>query len=80
MKKATLLFCALWFALSSPAQQKAVSINETGAAPDASSILDVQSTTKGILFPRMTSMADRLVALLFPTYIMLLVSTGVPVI
>ncbi|MBI4649018.1 MAG: tail fiber protein [Bacteroidia bacterium] len=55
MKKTTLLFCALWFALSSNAQQKAVSINETGAAPNNASILDVSSTTKGVLFPRMSS-------------------------
>ncbi|MBI4648152.1 MAG: tail fiber protein [Bacteroidia bacterium] len=55
MKKATLLFCALWFALSSPAQQKAVSINETGASPDNSAILDISSTAKGLLIPRMTS-------------------------
>lgn len=31
-----------------------VSINTSGAAPDASAILDVSSTTKGLLPPRMT--------------------------
>lgn len=30
------------------------SINEDGSAPDASSILDIQSTDKGVLFPRLT--------------------------
>jgi len=35
------------------------SINTTGNAPDASAILDVQSTSKGMLVPRMTS-AQRL--------------------
>ncbi|MEO6721821.1 MAG: tail fiber domain-containing protein [Ferruginibacter sp.] len=35
--------------------QKGVSINGTGAAPDASAILDVSSTTKGLLSPRMTA-------------------------
>ena len=32
-----------------------VGINGTGAAPNASSMLDVVSTTKGMLIPRMTS-------------------------
>jgi len=31
------------------------SINDSGADPDASAILDVQSTTKGMLVPRMTT-------------------------
>jgi len=31
------------------------SINATGTAPDASAMLDVQSTTKGILVPRMST-------------------------
>ncbi len=34
---------------------QAVSINASGAAPDAQSILDVSSTSKGVLLPRMTS-------------------------
>lgn len=34
---------------------QAVSVNSTGAAPDAESILDVSSTTKGVLLPRMTT-------------------------
>ncbi|MCF6365344.1 MAG: hypothetical protein L3J35_03995 [Bacteroidales bacterium] len=33
---------------------QAVSINSTGAAPDASAILDITSTNSGILIPRMT--------------------------
>ncbi len=32
-----------------------VGINETGAAPDASAILDVSSTVQGVLVPRMTT-------------------------
>lgn len=32
--------------------QTGVSVNTTGAAPDASSILDISSTDKGVLFPR----------------------------
>ena len=31
------------------------SINEDGAAPDSTAILDVQSSTKGLLVPRMTT-------------------------
>lgn len=34
--------------------QEGVAINNTGSAPDASAILDLQSTNKGILTPRMT--------------------------
>jgi len=32
-----------------------VSINEAGAAPEASAVLDINSTTQGILIPRMTT-------------------------
>ena len=32
-----------------------VAINEDGSLPDASAILDIKSTTKGVLFPRMTT-------------------------
>jgi hypothetical protein len=32
--------------------QTGVSVNTTGAAPDANSILDISSTDKGVLFPR----------------------------
>ena len=31
-----------------------ISINTTGAAPDSSSILDISSTSKGLLIPRLT--------------------------
>ncbi|MCF8278032.1 MAG: tail fiber domain-containing protein [Flavobacteriales bacterium] len=34
---------------------QAVSINSTGAAPDAQSILDISSTTRGVFLPRMTT-------------------------
>lgn len=39
-----------------------VAINGTGAAPDASSMLDISSTTTGILIPRMTSAQRILIA------------------
>jgi hypothetical protein len=35
-------------------QAQSVGINNTGAAPQSSAILDVSSTTKGVLIPRMT--------------------------
>lgn len=31
-----------------------VAVNTDGAAPDASSMLDIKSTSKGVLLPRMT--------------------------
>jgi len=41
------------------AQNRGVAVNATGAAPNDMAILDVSSTTKGMLIPRMTR-ADRL--------------------
>jgi hypothetical protein len=53
MKKIILLFIFLsGLSLMTMAQ---VSINETGNDPNASAMLDVSSTDKGILIPRMTS-------------------------
>ena len=52
MKKLTILFTAVLFtAISTMAQ---VAINKDGSNPDASAILDVKSTEKGMLTPRMT--------------------------
>ncbi len=36
-------------------QNKNVAINETGAYPDSSAMLDVSSTNKGVLVPRMNA-------------------------
>ena len=41
------------FAIQLSAQS--VSVNNNGSAPHASAMLDVSSTTKGILIPRMTT-------------------------
>ncbi|MEM8528925.1 MAG: hypothetical protein AAGG68_30100, partial [Bacteroidota bacterium] len=43
------IFCSFWTA------QAQVSINENNTDPDASAMLDVSSTEKGILIPRMTT-------------------------
>jgi Chaperone of endosialidase len=48
----TLLMCLF---ISSVVPAQSVSINKNGDAPDSSSILDVQSTSKGMLVPRMDS-------------------------
>jgi microcystin-dependent protein len=53
MKKITLIFIALIVAATTFAQN--VGINSDGSAPDGSAMLDVQSTTKGFLTPRMTA-------------------------
>ncbi|MEM6378537.1 MAG: tail fiber domain-containing protein [Bacteroidota bacterium] len=47
------IFCSFWVA------QAQVSINENNTDPDASAMLDVSSTDKGILIPRMTT-AERI--------------------
>ncbi|MHA4812408.1 tail fiber domain-containing protein [Flavitalea flava] len=39
-----------------------IGINETGAVPDASAILDVSATNKGMLVPRMTSLQRTAIA------------------
>lgn len=46
----TLVFCSLFAFLNA----QSVSINDDGSAPDKSAILDVKSTTQGLLVPRMT--------------------------
>lgn len=56
MKKSTLSFAASICLLSTvPALAQNVAINGTGAAPAASAMLDVSSTTMGILIPRMST-------------------------
>lgn len=56
MKKSTLSFAASIALLSTvPALAQNVAINGTGAAPAASAMLDIASTTSGLLIPRMTS-------------------------
>ena len=50
--KFTSLFLATLFTLGLSAQ---VSVSSTGTNPDASAMLDVQSTDKGMLVPRMTT-------------------------
>ncbi len=54
MKKLLLIFI-LVSSLSLFAQN--VGINSDGSAPDASAMLDIKSTTKGFLAPRMTAAA-----------------------
>ena len=40
---------------SAPILSQGIGINETGAVPDQSAILDVQSSEKGLLPPRMST-------------------------
>ncbi len=53
MKRILTVMIAVLFAVQLNAQV-GVGINETGTDPDASAILDVTSTDKGVLLPRMT--------------------------
>lgn len=50
-------FLVVWLIMfaSSPCFSQGVSINTTGAAADASALLDASSTTQGFLVPRITS-------------------------
>ena len=54
MKKIYLLLAVLLFTASTFAQS--VGINSDGSSPDASAMLDVKSSTKGFLAPRMASL------------------------
>jgi len=54
MKKLALLIMLISISFMSAFSQ-GVGINGTGNAPDASSMLDVSSTNKGLLLPRMTT-------------------------
>ena len=47
------LFAAVMMAMTAATAQS-VAINTDGSSPDASSILDVSSTSQGVLLPRMT--------------------------
>jgi hypothetical protein len=60
MKKAILLFVTLFIAIISYSQ---VGINTDGTNPDESAILDVKSTTLGLLIPRMTEVEKNAIAL-----------------
>jgi len=63
MKRTLLLFAiALLFGIQSYAQT-GVAINTTGADPDPSAMLDVSSTEKGLLIPRMTQAQRTAIAL-----------------
>ena len=55
MKRVLIVILILLPCLFLSAQTEGVSINDTGADPDPSAILDAQSTSKGILIPRMNS-------------------------
>lgn len=59
MKRFFITFFCLLTLAGLQAQTEGIGINTTGADPDASAILDVQSTDKGMLVPRVSS-AQRL--------------------
>lgn len=48
-------FCILIFALCGKIHAQNIGINNTGNTPNASAMLDVSSTDKGLLIPRMTT-------------------------
>jgi uncharacterized protein (TIGR02145 family) len=53
MKKITILLATI-FTIASYSLTAQVAITSDGSQPDGSAMLDVQSTTRGVLFPRMT--------------------------
>ncbi len=63
MKHKLLLFATLLLLGIQSYAQTGVAINTTGADPDTSAMLDVSSTTKGLLIPRMTQEQRTTIAL-----------------
>ena len=53
---------AMVVTLQQTATSQSLSVNTTGAVANASSILDVSSTTKGVLIPRMTKTEKNAIA------------------
>ena len=51
----TLLFAVLIFALAGNVNAQSVGINSDGSTPNASAMLDVKSTAKGLLAKRFTA-------------------------
>ncbi len=49
-----IIFVTILFFSPINVNAQSVSINSDGSSPDASAMLDIKSTTKGLLFPRMT--------------------------
>jgi len=47
---------------SSPLMSQNVGINETGANPDASAMLDINTSNKGLLIPRLSRAQKSLIA------------------
>lgn len=62
MKKALTLTVFLLAVFLQQVRAQNVGINATGAAPDASAMLDVVSTTRGALIPRMTTLQRTAIA------------------
>lgn len=60
MKNITLVLCLSAFLFSAKIQAQNVGINGTGATPNASAMLDVSATNKGVLIPQvsLTSLTD----------------------
>lgn len=74
MKKVLLLFLGLNCSVSF---SQNVGINDDNATPDPNAILDVKSTTKGALFPRMTTVQRAALGALNPTEGMLVFDTDI---
>ncbi|MEM9023049.1 MAG: hypothetical protein AAGB22_04870 [Bacteroidota bacterium] len=55
MKKLLVFFALLFIGMAVQAQENGVAINENNLPADSSAILDVSSTTQGMLVPRMTT-------------------------
>ena len=77
MKKQVFLFLAMLFAIALTVKAQSVGINTDNSLPNASALLDVSSTTKGFLAPRMTQGMRDLI--LSPAQGLLIFQTTAPV-
>ena len=60
--KTLLLLCPILFGFAIATNAQSVAINTTGEDPDSSAILDIQSSTKGVLIPRLDSVQRQMIA------------------
>jgi hypothetical protein len=76
--KSIFMFSVLLFLISVQAGYSQVAINSTGAGPDQSAILDVNSSDKGFLIPRVSlnSIADNIIPVNNPAVGLLVYNTG----
>jgi hypothetical protein len=74
MKSILFFFASLFVHCAVTYAQSGVAINTDGTAPHADAMLDIKSTSKGLLIPRMTY--DQRMAIASPPYGLMVIQTN----